>query len=249
MGLLLLLYVASCCWSLVNVADYHRYIGITRFDKAQVGAALPYVLSCAALALFFAVKRFSFDYFVGFHYTRWCCAISGSSNFPDSNNWLAAISAFASILAFLVPALFITSRIRQRLIISERALDLLLSAILTLAAAIVATAALYNFRMIGIEDIYEFRLTSGFPVSRTIDRHHIGRTAAVRVCLLRHAAPGIAGRRSPRADAALLSSHADQARAEWLRSGCFFAAAVLLLPGAAVRSAFAAATDRGGCHD
>jgi hypothetical protein len=109
MGLLLPLYVASCCWSLVNMADDHRYIGIACFDKAQLGAALLYVLSCAALGFFFAVKRFSFDYFVGFHYTRWCCAISGSSNFLESNNWLAAISAFASILAFLVPALFITS--------------------------------------------------------------------------------------------------------------------------------------------
>jgi hypothetical protein len=29
--------------------------------------------------------------------------------------------------------------------------------------------------MVGSGDIYEFRETSGFPVSRTIDRHHIGR--------------------------------------------------------------------------
>ena len=76
---------------------------------------------------------------------------------------LAGVSAFASALAFLVPALFITSPIRQRFILSARALDHLLSFILVLAATVVAVGAFYNFRLVGIADIYNFRDELEFP--------------------------------------------------------------------------------------
>jgi len=77
---------------------------------------------------------------------------------------LATISAFGSALAFLVPALFITSPIRQRYILSTRALENLLSFILIFAAIIVAVGAFYNFRLVGVADMYNFRDELRFPV-------------------------------------------------------------------------------------
>ena len=70
---------------------------------------------------------------------------------------LATISAFVSALAFLVPALFITSPIRQIYSLPARALDNLLSLILILAAIVVAAGAFYNFKLVGITHIYDFR--------------------------------------------------------------------------------------------
>jgi hypothetical protein len=80
------------------------------------------------------------------------------------NHRLAALSAFASALAFLAPALFITSPIKQRFILSPRALEILLAFILILAAAAVAVGAFYNFRLVGVPDIYDFRNALKFPV-------------------------------------------------------------------------------------
>ncbi len=76
---------------------------------------------------------------------------------------MASFSAFASALAFLVPALFITSPIRQRFVLSARALDQLLFAILILAAAIIAIGAFYNFRLARLSEIYSFRDEIEFP--------------------------------------------------------------------------------------
>ena len=59
---------------------------------------------------------------------------------------MATISAFGSALAFLVPALFVTSPIRQRFTLSERALENLLYFILILAGAVVACRRFLQFQ-------------------------------------------------------------------------------------------------------
>ena len=84
------------------------------------------------------------------------------SKFPY-NHTLAAVAAFVSALAFLVPALFITSPIRTRFTLPARTFDHLLSLILTLAVAIIATGALYNFRLVSLADMYNFRGNVLFP--------------------------------------------------------------------------------------
>jgi hypothetical protein len=76
---------------------------------------------------------------------------------------LASASAFVSALAFLVPALFITSPIKQSFVLSARALDHLLSGILILAITIIAVGAYYNFRVVGLAQIYNFRDEIEFP--------------------------------------------------------------------------------------
>jgi hypothetical protein len=78
---------------------------------------------------------------------------------------LASISAFASALAFLLPVLFITSPIRQRFVLSPRALEILLSSILIFAAAVGAVGASYNFRLADLTQIYNFRDELEFPAA------------------------------------------------------------------------------------
>ena len=136
------------------------------FDQSRLYAAALNVAPFALASILFAFSRFSFGYVLGFYfYTMilgylWLVAFS-RFNYDHA---LATISAFGSALAFLVPALFITSPIRQRFTLSARALENLLSVILIFAAAIVAAGAFYNFRLVGVADIY--RLSQRTAISR-----------------------------------------------------------------------------------
>jgi hypothetical protein len=76
---------------------------------------------------------------------------------------LARISIFLSGLAFLAPALFVTSPIKQRLTLSARAFSTLPTLILFLGATVVAAGALYNFKPIGLSEIYKYRAELEFP--------------------------------------------------------------------------------------
>jgi hypothetical protein len=164
--LLLCLYIVTCCLSLVFVADLYTGYELAWFDRAGLFTAALAVVPFAVVALLFAFGRFSFGYFAGFYfYTMilgylWLAAFSKF----HYDHALPSASAFVSALAFLVPALFITSPINQGFVLSARALDHLLSGILILAAAIIAVGAFYNFRLVGLADIYNFRGELEFPV-------------------------------------------------------------------------------------
>ena len=79
------------------------------------------------------------------------------------NHSLAIVSIFLSALAFLAPALFITSPISQRFVLPARAFEALLSLIMVLAAATVAVGAVYNFKLANLSDMYKFRAGLEFP--------------------------------------------------------------------------------------
>ena len=166
-GLMLLVgfHIVTCCVSLIYVADFYAGYHVLLFDKTRLYAAAANVAPFAIVSAAFAFSRFSFGYFLGFYfYTMilgylWLVAFS---NFHYDHT-LAGLSAFASAVAFLAPALFITSPIRQRLILSARAFDHLLSCILIFAAAIIAAGAFHNFRLVGLDDMYSFRGDLEFP--------------------------------------------------------------------------------------
>jgi hypothetical protein len=173
---LVLLHVVACCLSLVLLARYYGYVDVG-FEKARAYETMLRVLPCAVLSVCFIFSRFSFGYFVGLYLYSMVLGylwIVGFSSFQYDHT-LAAISAFVSVVAFLLPALFITSPVRQRLVLSERALEILLSAILVLAATIIAVGAFYNFRLVGLSDIYKFRGDTEFPV---LLRYPIGMTSS-----------------------------------------------------------------------
>ena len=158
-------HIVVCCLSLIFVAEFYASYQIVWFERTGLYAAALSVAPFALVSLFFIFARFSFGYFLGFYfYTMilgylWIVAFSGTRY----DHTLATISAFVSAVAFLLPALFITSPIRQRLILSARAFDNLLTLILILAAAVIAAGAFYNFRLVGLEDIYSFRDELAFP--------------------------------------------------------------------------------------
>jgi hypothetical protein len=163
---LIYFHIVICCLSLIYVAEFYATLKIVMFDEARLYAAVLNIAPFALASILFTFSRFSFGYVLGFYFYTMILGYLWLVEFSrfSYDHALATLSAFASALAFLVPALFITSPIKQRLILSERALDNLLSFILILAAAIIAVGALYNFRLVGIADIYNFRNEFQFPV-------------------------------------------------------------------------------------
>ena len=121
----------------------------------------------ALVSVLFTFSRFSFGYVLGFYFYTMILGylwLVPFSKFHYDHS-LASASSFMSALMFLIPALFITHPIKQLFALSTRALDHLLSVSLIVAAAIVAIGSLYNFRMVHIVNIYEFRDALVFPTS------------------------------------------------------------------------------------
>ena len=173
-ALLLCLHIAACCWSLVYAAD--SFPGIINFDKSRLLVALLSVAPFAVLSILFVISRFSFGYFLGFYFYTMILGYLWLVEFSQLpyDHLLARISIFLSGLAFLMPALFITSPVRQRLVLSARAHDMLPSLILILGAIVVAVGASYNFKLASLDDIYKFREGLEFP---TLLRYAIGVTS------------------------------------------------------------------------
>jgi hypothetical protein len=171
---LLCLHIAACCWSLAYATE--SYGDIFNFDKIHLPAALLNVAIFAVVAIPFTISRFSFGYFLGFYFYTMILGylwLIEFSQLPYDHS-LAKISIFLSGVAFLAPVLFITSPIRQRLVLSARALDWLLSLILILSAIAISVGASYNFRVTNLSDIYKFREGLEFPA---LLRYALGITA------------------------------------------------------------------------
>jgi hypothetical protein len=162
---LMCLHIVICCVSLVYVADATFQVSVDPapfhifFDPARLHIAVAAVAGFAVLSVAFCFARFSFGYAVGFYFYTMISGYLWLNCFTDLNydHTSSALSAAVSAVTFLLPALFIVSPIRQVYAISADAFDRLLSAILLLAAAAVISGALYNFRIVGIENIYDFR--------------------------------------------------------------------------------------------
>jgi len=164
--LLVGLHVLISCVSLIYIAQYYAGYQLFRFDAARVYPAVLNVAPLALCAVLFAFSQFSFGYFLGFYLYTMALAYLWIAKFSlhSYDHQAASISALVSTVAFLVPALFLTSPIRQRLVLSAKSFDRLLSLILIFAAAVIAVGALYNFRMAGINDIYQLRDQIDFPI-------------------------------------------------------------------------------------
>jgi hypothetical protein len=162
---LMCLHTAICCVSLVYLADNKFQVSFDPvpfhifYDPARLHIAVAMVAAFALLSIAFCFARFSFGYAVGFYFYTMIAGYLWLNCFTDLNydHRSAALSAAVSAVTFLVPALFIVSPIRQVYSMSASAFDRLLTAILVLAAVAVISGALYNFRIVGIENIYDFR--------------------------------------------------------------------------------------------
>jgi len=165
--LLICIHTAICCVSLAYITDglldtaaFHIF-----YDPARLPNAVIAVAAFALVSIAFGFASFSFGYLVGFYFYTMISGYLWLNCFTDLNydHRLSGISAAISAVTFLLPALFIVSPLNQVYTMSSRAFDRLLNLILLLAAAMVAVGALYNFRLVGIESIYDFRNTLESP--------------------------------------------------------------------------------------
>lgn len=165
LAFLICLHNVVCCVSLVYVANFEAPNAVipalahSFFDPARWYVAVIVAAAFALVSSAFVFARFSFGYFVGFYFYTMVLGYLWLGRFTDLNydSRLAALSAAASAVAFLLPALFITSPVRRSYTLTATSFDRLLTCILILGIAIVAIGAVYNFRLVALQDMYESR--------------------------------------------------------------------------------------------
>ncbi len=135
------------------------------FDLARLPGAIAVIAAFAVVSLLFAFARFSVGYFIGFYLYSMMAGYLWINRFSDLDydHGLSGISAAVSTLAFLLPALLITSPIAQAYVLSKRSFELLLTLILLASLATIAGGAFYNFKFVAVQNIYEFRDKLAFP--------------------------------------------------------------------------------------
>jgi hypothetical protein len=157
-------HIVICCLSLVRVADYQWYIS---FDAGRLQYALVVIIAFSIVALLFVFARFSVGYFVGFNLFTMLLGFIWLNCFSkfSYDHTLAGFSAAASAVLFLLPALLITAPVKQVFALSPHAFEYLLKFILLLALGTVVAASFYNFRLVSITQIYDFRNELQFPAA------------------------------------------------------------------------------------
>jgi hypothetical protein len=151
-----------CCVSLALVSDYQAYIPYNP-DRMLYAAAVAAAFS--SISLFFVLARFSFGYFVGFYFYTMILGFLWIDVFSQYQyeHRLAGFSAAVSLLLFLMPALSIRAPLKRVLELSPQALERLLKFAVMLAVVTVALASSYNFKLISLAHIYDFRSEIEFP--------------------------------------------------------------------------------------
>jgi hypothetical protein len=165
-ALLVYLHILVCCLSLVYVMPFYGYLLYTTgSDESRLSVALLNVAAFALVSVIFTFARFSFGYILGFYFYNIVLGFLWLVEFSKHqyDHTLATISAFLSAIAFLLPALFITSPVKRRFELSLSNYDRLLSSILLLSLVTIVAGAVYNFRLVGLSQIYDFRGDLDFP--------------------------------------------------------------------------------------
>jgi hypothetical protein len=164
-------HIVICCVSLVFISRYRYPVAFDPgtfhifFDSARSHIAIMVVVAFALVSSLFVFVGFSFGYFVGFYFYTMILSYLWLNCFTNLNydHRLSGFSAAVSAVAFLVPALFVSVPIRQLFALSPKSFDRLLLLILALGAATVALGVFYNFRIVAIDDIYEYRDQLSIP--------------------------------------------------------------------------------------
>jgi hypothetical protein len=177
LGALLLAFTALCCVSLRLSYPYYGFIFIL-YDGARLYYAIAAVSCFALIVPLFVFARFSFGYLTGFYFYTMIVGYLWLNNFSQFkyNHVSAGISAAISGIAFLLPALLITSPIRQVYALPQWAFERLLILIVLFSAATAAVGATYNFRLVAVGNIYTFRDQIEIP---TLVNYSIGAATSV----------------------------------------------------------------------
>jgi hypothetical protein len=158
LALLVCFHIVICCVSFRLAYPDYRDFHIL-YDGSRLPYAVAAVTAFALISPLFAFARFSFGYFIGFYLYTMILGYLWLNCFSkfQYNHRAAGISAAISALAFLLPALLITSPIKRLYTLSKPAFERLLTLIVLFSAATAVAGATYNFKLVAIDNIYEFR--------------------------------------------------------------------------------------------
>jgi hypothetical protein len=166
-GLVLLIcfQIVICCVSLVYVSSYNNPNGFVPatfhifYDPARLSDAVIAIAAFAPVAFLFILADFSFGYLTGFFFFTMILGYLWLNCFTDLSydHRLAGLSAAASAVTFLLPALFISSPVRPMYLLSTRSFDRMLTFLLLFCIAAIALGATFNFRVVALETIYQYR--------------------------------------------------------------------------------------------
>lgn len=122
LALLICIHIVAFCISLACAAHYENFFIF--YDAARLYYAVAVVAAFALIFPAVVFAGFSFGYFVGFHFYMMVLGFLWLNCFSkfDYNHQLAGYSAAASAVAFLLPALFISSPLQQVYVLSTKAL-------------------------------------------------------------------------------------------------------------------------------
>src|SRR3954447_12272736 len=162
LALLVLLHSAVTCLSLIKVAEHQSYI---HFSHERIWFAVLVAISFSIISLLFVFARFSFGYFVGFYFYAMILGFLWIDVFSEYNypHLFAGVSAALSLLLLLVPVLFVRAPFQPLFVLSKPHFEHLLTLIMVISAGTIAVASAYNFRLVSIEHIYDYRNLIEFP--------------------------------------------------------------------------------------
>src|ERR1700676_2985244 len=151
LAFLIFLQTVVCCISLIYTSYFHDNFHIY-YEPASLYGAAAVVATFALAASLFVFVSFSFGYFVAYYFYTMVVGFLWMNYFTDLNynHQQAGLSAAVSAIAFFLPALIITSPVRQTYAMSRRVFERLLVFILVLAGITIVIGATYNFRIIGL---------------------------------------------------------------------------------------------------
>lgn len=169
-GVLICLYIVTVCLSMKAITTFSpNYFSAASFhifyDPARLPVVAAVVAAFALVGMIFLVARFSFGYLVGFYLYSMILGYLWLNCFSDFNydHRLAGWSAAFSTAAFLVPATLIVSPAGRTYELPARMFERLLTLILLSSLVTIIAGAIYNFRIVAIEDIYSYRDKLDFP--------------------------------------------------------------------------------------
>jgi hypothetical protein len=162
--LLICFFILVCCVSLRLSYPFYREAYII-YDETRLYYAIAAVAAFASISPLFAFGRFSFGYFVGFYSFTMVAGYLWLNSFSQFqyNHVAAGFSAAISLFVFLLPALLITSPVKQLYVISDRTFERLPTLITLFCGITAAIAAGYNFKIVSLDNMYELRAQLQFP--------------------------------------------------------------------------------------
>lgn len=163
LALSLAFLVLVCCASSVGVTLFFRVYNVS-YEPLALPRAIVTVTAFALVFVPFLLVRFTFGFFAGLYLVAMVLGYVWMSFFStyDHDHTAARLSAMASAVAFLLPALLMSAPLRWRWTLSEEAFDRLLLALFFVCLGTVLISAMYNFTFVSPGDASSAR-TDALP--------------------------------------------------------------------------------------